>query len=161
MFLYYNKIYIDISRFFSYTYNNNCGTDCDNNHHKNIGRNLDFANDYISRDGKDMLLVATSSNTCLHGESGTLGLSFLGGDVAICRILQSRPDAVTRDVGNTRLIQHEFSHCFGVDSDNGSLNNCNNDAPCIMTSGFDDNRSYNLQNMWCPNCQYQFNRTKH
>lgn len=134
-------------------------------HCKNITRNLNFAkSDTKMRNGKDMIIVASSADLC-SGDScsvGSYGLSTLGQHATVVRMLKNRTDTCSSDVGNTRLIQHELSHCFKVLSDNGGdKNNCTPGALCIMTSGYDYNRTYDLPNIWCPACQRQFIRTQH
>lgn len=134
-------------------------------HCKNISQNLSFArSDTSIRNDKDMVIVASSADLC-SGDNcsvNTYGLSTLGKHATVLRMLKNRTDACSSDVGNTRLIQHELSHCFNVLSDNGKdKNNCTSGALCIMTSGYDYNSTYDLPNIWCPACQQQFIRTQH
>lgn len=135
--------------------NNSCNTTCQNknktpNHHKNFDYNAYQAWNTYGKDGKNLRIVFSNADLCHINGSGGHDLGGLG-------IAHGQDMMVKQNRGhmlNVRVVQHELSHTFGAKD-----NECGLDAPCIMSGGFDNNYSYNLDNIWCSWCQYKFNRT--
>lgn len=132
-----------------------CGNKCQNNsssrnHHKNFDYNSHYAENNYGYSGFDIMLTVSAAELChLDGNgnhsNGCLGLA--NDDNAMCKLSTDRGDP-----GNVRVIQHEFSHLFGC-------GHCGSSDPCIMSGGFDSNRTYTLNTIWCDECTSNFNRT--
>jgi hypothetical protein len=58
-----------------------------------------------------------------------------------------------------RVIQHEFSHNFGT-THNEPETPCAPDEDCIMNGGFNDINDFNLDTIWCSNCEKDFLKNK-
>lgn len=134
-----------------------CGSICVNrnttpNHHKNFDYNALNAWNNYGRDGNSIRLIAVGADLC-HEANGKHSVGALGMTSA------NRTDCMTEQnrghMLNVRVIQHELSHVFG-DGHCGTTN-----TPCIMSGGFDNNYSYNINSIWCPECIKKFKRTSH
>lgn len=136
-----------------------CGQPCTNStstsiHHKNGYKNYYTINN-CGFTGYDLFLDVTSTTMCfLSGSThstGLLGCANIGGNSALVAL---RTD--NSDILKCRIIQHEFSHCFGC-YDGG----CPSNEYCIMKGSYDtSNPSLNV-NIWCSVHSAQFNRTAH
>lgn len=136
-------------------------SDCKNelnseNHHKNICYNALYVFNNLSMSGFDLRLVMTAQNACYINNAGDhnnliLGLAYSGYDSMIVKCNEySRGHML-----NVRVVQHELSHMFGCPDHE------ENGEDCIMSSGFDKNYKYNLDDIWCSSCEAVFNRTKY
>jgi len=95
------------------------------------------------------------------GQSILNGVGFAGrGDYDLD--LDSQTRSVENILSNRGMLWHEFSHCFGLlDGSNDFTNpyNCTENYPCTMSGGFAG--VVYTGNVWCPNCQSQFNFGKY
>ena len=136
-----------------------CSNDC-TSHHKNFSKNVNAVLNNVSLNGNDRLIMFTSATLCrtTNGKhnSEPLGVAYNPHKKTELRLFSKRNNVASVDIGNVRLIQHEFSHLFGVSDP--TTNKCYEGVPCIMSGGYDMNSSTNLQNIWCPYCQNEFNR---
>ncbi len=118
------------------------------NHHKNLYYNALSTYANTSKGGFDLRLVMTAQNACYINSSGTHSNGILGlcwkydGNMIVKCNEYSRGHML-----NVRVIQHELSHAFGCpDHDDEGEN-------CIMSGGFDENYTYNLETIWCSDCE--------
>ena len=133
-----------------------CGNTCanndttPNNHHKNWYYNFWYITKNMPYSGSAFRVVATCAANCYmdgsNKHSGNI-LGLGGSDLAFCKIDPARGP------GNIRIYQHEISHLYSTDD--GS---CSKGVLCIMSGGFDNNTTYDLPNIWCPNCSNRFDR---
>ena len=152
---------------------NNCfvslSSDC---HHNSAKRILVNANTLcLTSNDYDAVGVYVAHLLCYEASSGEHstcgGLSFLDG----CAFtghgdydldLESQTRSVENILSNRGMLWHEFSHCFGLpDGSNDFTNpsNCTENYPCTMSGGFAG--VVYTGNVWCPNCQSQFNFGKY
>ena len=64
---------------------------------------------------------------------------------------------------NTRLLQHELSHNFGVRDHSGSIyiSRCTPDEDCLMNGDFFNNHEYDRTDIWCRRHREEFNASLH
>lgn len=142
-----------------------CGSVCLNraaapNHDKNFDFNAHFVCDHYTHPDDDLLLILTgASSTCHYGGSGhsvtALGMAWGASNYPPYMMAKETNEYVSR----IRVIQHELTHTFGIRDNQCSGSKTTH--PCIMNGGFDENHSYNLDDIWCSNCESNFNRLAH
>lgn len=142
-------------------------------HHNSMHSLLDVGTDYIQSQDPLTSIAVYDAVGIYHGFSGcyacngnvshgyAAGLAYLDGCAYVAR--------GTYDFGLSNychlnlsscvgLLWHEFSHTFGLldGSDDFTTNptqNCSENAPCIMSGGFDS--ILYAPNVWCPNCLHK------
>ncbi len=123
----------------------------------------------------DAVGVFTGHEICAgttdHGQRG--GISYLGGDSFVAvghhdvytrsgssdswNLTDSTPNLLNNIMSNIALMQHEFSHNYGLPDGNHDFtdeNNCNMNMPCVMSGGFGG--IVYAENIWCEHCRSKF-----
>ena len=100
--------------------------------------------------------------TCFYTFDHTDGC-FGGGDhSSVWMSNQTNPNHVDY-LWNVRRIQHEITHCFGVSNNHDDVNKvciAKNIERCIYNEGYDDVYTYDQDDLWCSNCQKDFQKEK-
>ena len=141
-----------------------CSSSC-SSHDKNAAVNLSWMNANNANGVNKLAYALTGANLC-----GVYPSSHNGNVAGM--VLKSSPQfGISEFVPfgyyfNERLairvMQHEMSHMFGV-PDNGNGYSCTSGQMCIMLysgvlNSLHDDYDLTRQNIWCDNCQAQFNR---
>lgn len=72
-------------------------------------------------------------------------------------VADSTPNLLNNIMSNIALMQHEFSHNYGLYDGNHDFtdeNNCNMNMPCVMSGGFGG--IVYAENIWCEHCRTKF-----
>ena len=148
-----------------------CGTDCRNQHHKNIDLNMDYMENsqYIHQPEYNNVLVLSSADLCTIDSYGNHNTSIVGGLSCLNSsrrvvILNENEEDSRREL--IRAIQHEIGHNFGLRHHSDTGYPIDNNNPCVM-SGWDKDydeyrdypndknfwkNNYNQNNVYCPRC---------
>lgn len=147
-------------------------------HHNSAHRILDNAENYAgSSSAYDIVGVFTGHEICYgagssHDQIG--GLAYPGGnafvgvghaDVAYAHdttpetwvITDTTRNFLNNIMSNIAIMQHEFSHNYGLGDGNYDFtdqNNCNLNMPCVMSGGFGG--IVYAENIWCEHCRAKF-----
>lgn len=147
-------------------------------HHNSAMRLLARAQSYaVSSAAYDVVGIFTGHQICYGGVSNHRqigGVAYLGGnafvsaghhDVAYAYsttpetwvVTDSTPNLLNNIMSNIAIMQHEFSHNYGLNDGNYDFtdeNNCNMNMPCIMSGGFGG--IVYVENIWCEHCRSNF-----
>ncbi len=87
------------------------------------------------------------------------GLAYPNGKTAVFKPLSTIDQTNSDYLYRTRVIQHELSHNFGASHTNPAANDeCT--SRCIMNSGLDFLRDFNVKCIWCNRCLQSVNINK-
>lgn len=149
-------------------------------HHNSSLRLLAIAQNYaVSSSAYDVVGVFTGHQICYgygvtdHRQIGGVasfgGNAFVGAghhDVAYVYdnnkpetwvITDSTPNLLNNIMSNIAIMQHEFSHNYGLPDGSHDFtdeNNCNMNMPCVMSGGFGG--IVYAENIWCEHCRSKF-----
>lgn len=146
-------------------------------HHNSAHRLLDIARNYATSSSVyDVVGVFTGHQICFGGANDHRqigGLAYPGGNAFIgvghhdiytrngssdsWTLTDSTPNFLNNIMSNIALMQHEFSHNYGLGDGNHDFtdeNNCNMNMPCVMSGGFGG--IVYAENIWCEHCRSKF-----
>lgn len=147
-------------------------------HHNSSLRLLDIAQNYATSSSTyDVVGVFTGHQICYgygatdHRQIG--GVASPGGDAFVGAghhdvykydkgtdswlVIDFTPNRLNNIMSNIAIMQHEFSHNYGLGDGNYDFtdeNNCNMNMPCVMSGGFGG--IVYAENIWCEHCRAKF-----